>query len=181
MRISWEPSRRSRAMELLTGGVDFSIFTLNELFTARHWIDAANNAARNRVLEKEIHRRCSYIRARIDRPPSVVAKSDDRFRPYGFIFGLVALFCSIGPFLAVEFFDMIYISRDPGVDSMTLSGVWAVATSIFAAMAFLLGGIMDAGRVVEWFNLAGRQAVDRIRLRRRIALGRAVLDALRLG
>ena len=181
MRIIWEPSRQSRTIELLTGGADFSIFTLRELFTARHWIDGASNAARNCLLEKEIQRRCSYIRGRIDRPSSAEAKSNGRFKPYGFILGLVALFSSIGPFLVVEFFDMINIFRDPGADTMTLSGVWAVVTSPFAALAFLLGGIMDAGSVVKWFNLAGRQAAKRDRLRRRAALGRGALDALPLG
>jgi hypothetical protein len=34
-----------------------------------------------------------------------------------------------------------------------LSGVWAVLTLPFAVTVFLIGGIMDAERIVKWFNL----------------------------
>jgi hypothetical protein len=136
---------------------DFSMCTLRQLFKARYWVDAKSDSARGRYLEKEIRTRCAFIRERINGTPSAAAESGSRFRPYGFIFGVVFLCCSIGPFAAVKFLDLITVIHDVHGDQLTLSGVWALLTLPFAVLTFMIGGIMDAGRIVKWFDLAGRQ------------------------
>jgi hypothetical protein len=60
---------------------------------------------------------------------------------------------SSGPFLAVEFLDSMNIIADVNGDNALLSGAWAVLTLPFAVLIFLIGGIMDAERVVKWFKL----------------------------
>ena len=132
---------------------DFSTYTLRQLFEARYWVDPESSSTQSHYLEREIHQRCSHIRECLN-GDGHAAGSAARFRPYGFIFGAGFLACSIGPYVAGEFFDSISsveIYRDP----LTLSGLWAVLTSPVAATVFMIGGITDAGRVVEWFHLAG--------------------------
>ena len=132
---------------------DFSTYTLRQLFEARYWIDPAAEPFRSRYLESEINRRCTYIWGRTNREGLVA-----RFRPYGFIFGVAFLACSIGPYAAAEFCAWIKVPGDPQPEPLTLSGVWALITCPFAVLAFMIGGIADAGRIVEWFNLAGVKA-----------------------
>jgi hypothetical protein len=79
--------------------------------------------------------------------------SGRRYRPYGLILGVFFLVVSSGPFLAVEFLDTINLMTDVNGDNTLLSGVWAVFTLPFAVTVFLIGGIVDAERVVKWFNL----------------------------
>jgi len=131
------------------------MYALRQLFRARYWVDGKSDSSRGRHLEKEIQKRCAYIRERINPKPSAAAESGTRFRPYGFIFGVVFLACSIGPFVAVKFLDLINLIGDVNGDQLTLSGVWALFTLPFAVVACMIGGIMDAGRVVKWFDLAG--------------------------
>jgi hypothetical protein len=149
-----------RGMNSPTIEADFSIYTLRQLFKARYWVDAKSDSTRSRYLEKEIQKRCAYIRERINRKPSAGAESGTRFRPYGFIFGVAFLSCSIGPFVAVKFFDLINLVNDVSGDQLTLSGVWALLTLPFAVLGFMIGGMMDAARVVKWFDLASRQDIE---------------------
>lgn len=155
-----EMGNRSRGVNSLTIQADFSIYSLRQLFTARYWIDAKSDSARGRYLEKEIQKRCAYIRGQTNREPSAAAESATRFRPYGFIFGVVFLFCSIGPFVVVEFLDVIHVISHVNGDPLTLSGVWALLTLPFAVLGTMIGGIRDAGRVVNWFDLAGQQDAE---------------------
>jgi hypothetical protein len=131
---------------------DYSIYTLLQLFKARYWVDT-----RGRSLEEEIQKRCTHIRERSSRKPSAVAGSSSRFRPYGLIFGVVFLSLSVGPFVAVKFLDMISVINDVNADKGSLSGVWALLTLPVEIIVFMIGGMMDAERVVKWFNLDGRQ------------------------
>ena len=70
---------------------------------------------------------------------------------------MVFLSCSIGPFVAVEFLDVIHVISHVNGDPLSLSGVWALLTLPFAVLGMMIGGIRDAGRVVKWFDLAGQQ------------------------
>jgi hypothetical protein len=157
MEHTFEIGNQSRATTSMTMEADFSMCTLRQLFKARYWVDAKSDAARGRCLEKEIRKRCAFIRERINGTTTAAPESGTRFRPYGFIFGVIFLSCSIGPFAAVKFLDLINIIHDVDGDQLTLSGVWALLTLPFAALTFMIGGIMDAGRVVKWFDLAGRR------------------------
>jgi hypothetical protein len=67
--------------------------------------------------------------------------------------GVFFLAVSSGPFVGVEFLDTINVVTDVNGDNAFLSGVWALLTLPFAVMVFMIGGIMDAERVVKWFNL----------------------------
>jgi hypothetical protein len=160
MENTLEMGNRSRRVNSLTIQAGFSIYTLRQLFTARYWVDAKSDSARGRYLEKEIQRRCAYIREQTNRAPSAAAESATRFRPYGFILGVVFLACSIGPFVAVEFLDVIHVTSHVNRDPLSLSGVWALLTLPFAVLGILIGGIRDAGRVVHWFDLAGQQDTE---------------------
>jgi hypothetical protein len=143
---------QSRGTDLVTIEADYSIYTLLQLFKARYWTDT-----RGRSLEEEIQRRCTHIRERTNGKPSAAAGSSSRFRPYGLIFGVVFLFFSIGPFVAVKFLDMINVINDVNGDKGSLSGVWALLTLPVEVIVFMIGSMMDAERVVKWFNLDGRQ------------------------
>ena len=136
----------------MTFEADYSIYTLVQLFRARYWLDT-----RGSPLEEEIQKRCTYIRERANHKPSAAAGSSSRFRPYGLIFGVVFLFFSIGPFVAIKFLVMINVIHDVNGDTESLSGVWALLTLPFEVIVYLIGGMMDAARVVKWFNLDGRQ------------------------
>ena len=142
----------SRGANLMTVEADYSIYTLLQLFKARYWIDT-----RGRSLEEEIQKRCTHIRERTNSKPSPAAGATRRFRPYGFIFGVVFLLFSVGPFVAVKFLDMIKVINDVNGDIGGLSGVWALLTLPVEVIVFMIGGMMDAERVVKWFNLDGRQ------------------------
>ena len=148
LKITSQSSRTDSAKP-----ADYSIYTLVELFKERYWVDASCDPNRSRSLEEEIQRRCAHIRERAIQTPSANATSNRRFRPYGFIYGIVFLFFCVGPFVTVESINII--SEVDG-DIIGLSGVWALLTVPAAIVVFLLGGMTDAERVVKWFNLAGR-------------------------
>jgi hypothetical protein len=148
---------QSRGTNSMTIEADYSIYTLLQLFKARYWVDTNSDPTRGRSLEEEIQKRCTHIRERTNRKPSAAAESSSRFRPYGLIFGVVFLFFSIGPFVAVKFLDTITVINDANGDKGSLSGVWALLTLPVAVIVFMIGGMMDAERVVKWFNLDGRQ------------------------
>ena len=60
---------------------------------------------------------------------------------------------SSGPFVAVKSLEALSVLADVNGDFALLTGLWAVLTLPFAAMIYLIGGMMDAERVVKWFNL----------------------------
>lgn len=60
---------------------------------------------------------------------------------------------STGPFVAVEFLDAMNIVTDVNGDNALLSGAWALLTLPFAVIVSIIGAMMDAERVVKWFNL----------------------------
>jgi hypothetical protein len=136
---------------------DYSLYTLLELFKARYWIDSHSDPNRGKSLEEEIQKRCTHIRERTNGEPSAAAGSSSRFRPYGLIFGVVVLLFSVGPFVSIKFLEAIGVISDVSGDKGSLSGVWALLTLPITVMVFMIGGMMDAERVVKWFNLAGRQ------------------------
>jgi hypothetical protein len=129
----------------------YSMYTLTQLFKARYWIDFRGGA-----LEEEIQKRCAHIRERINGRPFAAAGSSRRFKPYGLILGVVLLLVSVGPFVAVMFLDMIHLIRDVSGDKVSLSGVWALLTLPVLVVVFMIGGMMDAERIVKWFDLYGR-------------------------
>jgi hypothetical protein len=145
-------SRASLAID-----VDYSLYTLLELFKARYWVDPHSDPNRGRSLEAEIQKRCTHIRERTNGKSSTAAGSNSRFKPYGLIFGVAFLFLSVGPFVAVKFLEALTVIDDIGGDKGSLSAVWALLTLPVTVIVFLIGGMMDAERVVKWFNLAGRQ------------------------
>jgi hypothetical protein len=130
---------------------NYSMYPLLQLLRARYWIDARADLELCRHLEEEIQRRFAHIREVTNL--KISAGRASRFRPYGLIFGVAFLASSIGPFVAVEFLDAIKLMTDVNGDHAGLSGLWALVTSPFAATAFLLGGIIDAERIVKWLNL----------------------------
>jgi hypothetical protein len=130
---------------------EYSMYPLLQLLKARYWIDSKADVERGSRLEEEIQRRCAHIREVTNR--KISAGRGSRFRPYGLIFGAAFLVASVGPFVAVEFLDAIRLITDVNGDHAGLSGLWALVTLPFAATAFLIGGIMDAERIVKWLNL----------------------------
>jgi len=134
---------------------DYSVYTLWQLLKARYEFDANGHLNRVRWLEEEIQKRCSHFQEPTKRKGSKSATtgSGSRYRPYGLMLGVFFLVVSSGPFLAVEFLDKMNFVTDVNGDNALLSGVWAVLTLPFAVTVFLIGEIMDAERVVKWFNL----------------------------
>jgi hypothetical protein len=128
---------------------DCSIYTLRQLLKARHWFDAN----RGRWLEEEIQKRCVHFQEPTKRKGSAATGTGSRYRPYGLMLGVFFLVVSSGPFLAVEFLDAMNFIADVNGDHALLSGVWALLTLPFAVLVVLIGGIMDAERVVKWLNL----------------------------
>jgi hypothetical protein len=147
-----EPSRGTNSLAI---EVDYSLYSLLQLFKARYWIDAHSHPNRGRSLEAEIQKRCTHIRERTNGKSSAAAGSSSRFRPYGLIFGVAFLFFSVGPFVAVKFLEAITVIDDVGGDKGSLSGVWALLTLPVTVIVIMIGGMMDAERVVKWFNLGG--------------------------
>jgi hypothetical protein len=130
--------------------IDYSTYTLSQLFKARYWIDT-----RGRSLEEEIQKRCTHIRERTHGKPSAAAGTSGRFKPSGLIFGVICLLFSVGPFFAVMLFDTINLVNDVNGDKGGLSGVWAFLTLPVMVIVFLIGSMMDAERIVKWFDLDG--------------------------
>ena len=139
----------------MTTEVDYSVYTLWQLLKTRYEFDANGHSNRVRWLEEEIQKRCGHYQEPTKRKGSAPATTGSRrrYRPYGLMLGVFFLVVSSGPFLAVEFLDTINVMTDVNGDNALLSGVWAVFTLPFAVTVFLIGGIVDAERVVKWFNL----------------------------
>jgi hypothetical protein len=134
---------------------DYSVYTFVELFRARYWIDI--ELARQSSLEDEIQKRCEHIRERINGKAWAAAGSTTPFRPYGLICGVVFLCFSIGPFVSVRFLNMINLIKDVNGDKVSLSGLWALLMLPVVVIVSMIGGRMDAERVINWFHLDGRK------------------------
>ena len=135
----------------MIGEADYSVYTLPQLFKARYWVDM-----QGRPLEEEIQKRCAHIHDRINGKRSPAARSSSRFRPYGLIFGGAFFLFSVAPFIVIKFLGAINIINDVSGDLESLSGLWAILTLPAMVVVFVIGAMMDAERVVKWFNLAGR-------------------------
>jgi hypothetical protein len=155
MGIALKLAHQSSETNPMTAEADYSIYTLQQLLAARYQFDADGHRNRVRWLEAEIQKRCGHLQDPTRRRGSASAATGSRrrYRPYGLMLGVFFLMVSSGPFVAVEFLDTINVIADVNGDNALLSGVWAVLTLPFAVAVFLIGGIMDAGRVVKWLNL----------------------------
>jgi hypothetical protein len=152
MGIARKIAHQSGGARPLTPGADYSIYTFQQLLKERYWFDA-NHYSNREKLEEEIQKRCARFQEPTKRRGSAATGSTSRYRPYGLMLGIFFLVVSSGPFLTVEFLDTINVIRDVNGDNALLSGVWTLLTLPFAVMIFMIGGIMDAERVVKWFNL----------------------------
>ena len=152
METTWNLDSRRETNPISTQA-DYSIYTLQQLFKLRYSLDSDREPNREGRLEEEIRKRCAHIRERISQKESAVSGSADYYRPYGLMFGVIFLVISSGPFVAFKFLDSIGIMTDVAGDYALLTGLWAVLTLPFAATIYLIGGMMDAERVVKWFNL----------------------------
>jgi hypothetical protein len=132
---------------------DYSIYTLQQLFKLRYWFDCSREPNVKDRLEEEIHKRCAHIRERASQKEFAAGESAHRYRPYGLMFGVLFLAFSSGPYVAIKFLDAISIMTDVAGDYALLTGLWAVLTLPFAVMIYLIGAMVDAERVVKWFNL----------------------------
>ena len=153
MGITLKIGNRSGEPNAMTADTDYSIYTLQQLLKARHWFDGDRKPNRGRSLEEEIQQRCAPFQEITKPRESAGAGSGSRYRPYGFMFGVFFLTVSIGPFVAVEFLDAINVVTDVNGDNALLSGAWALLTLPFAVIVSIIGAMMDAERVVKWFNL----------------------------
>ncbi|HEX5605931.1 MAG TPA: hypothetical protein VFY96_05410 [Candidatus Binatia bacterium] len=128
---------------------DYTGFTLVELFTARYSMD---KFSRESSLEREIQKRCEHIRQQVNGNRG--ASEATAFKPYGLRVG-VMLFClTVGPFLISTFFDAISLIKGLD-DTVTLSGVWALVTLPGLVMISMIGGRIDAERIIKRFKLSG--------------------------
>jgi hypothetical protein len=148
MGIVLKIANQSGQINPMTANVDGSVYTLPELLKARRWFDAHQGA----WLEDEIQKRCARFQEPTKRKGAATG-SGKRYRPYGLMVGVFFLLVSSGPFLAVHFLDTMNLVTDVNGDNALLSGAWAVLTLPFAVMIYMIGGMMDAERVVKWFKL----------------------------
>jgi hypothetical protein len=148
MGLALKIGRQSGETNVMPVKVEYSTYPLLQLLKARYWSHFDPDSEHRRQLETEIQRRCAQMR----KAPAADGENG-RFRPYGLKFGIIFLFGSIGPFVAVEFLDMIHTITEIDRDHAALSGYWALFTLPVAVIAFLIGGMIDAERVVKWLNL----------------------------
>jgi hypothetical protein len=153
MEITWNISQHSGQTDVIRGQADYSVYPLQQLFKLRYWLDADREPHGDSRLEAEIRKRCAHIQEQTSQRESPADGSAHRYRPYGLICGVVFIVLSSGPFVAVKFLEAMSIMTDINGDYALLTGLWAVLTLPFAAMIYLIGGMMDAERVVKWFNL----------------------------
>jgi hypothetical protein len=134
---------------------DYSVYTLVELFRARYWVDI--KLARESSLEDEIQKRCKHIQERTNDKAWATAGSTAPFRPYGVRRGMIFLSLSIGPFVSIRFLNMINLISDVNGDKVSLAGLWALLMLPVVVMVSMIGGRMDAERIINWFHLDGRK------------------------
>ena len=153
MEITWNNSQQPEQTNVVRGEADYSAYSLQELFKSRYWFDADRERHGESRLEAEIRKRCAHIQERTSARKSADDGTAHHYRPYGLIFGVVFIVLSSGPFVAVKFLESLSIMTDINGDYALLTGLWAVITLPFAAMIYLIGGMMDAERVVKWLDL----------------------------
>jgi hypothetical protein len=153
MGIALKIANQSAEAHPLTAEADYSIYTFQRLLKERYWFDADHYPNGERWLEEEIQKRCARFQTPTRRKGTAATGSSSRYRPYGLMLGVFFLVVSSGPFLGVEFLDSMNFVTDVNGDHALLSGVWALLTLPFAVMVFMIGGIMDAERIVKWLNL----------------------------
>ncbi len=153
MGIALKIANQSAEADPLTAEADYSIYTFQQLLKERYWFDADHYPNGERRLEDEIQKRCARYQEATKRKGSAATGSSSRYRPYGLMLGVFFLVASSGPFITVEFLDTMNIIADVNGDNGLLSGAWAVLTLPFTVMVYMIGGIMDAERVVKWFKL----------------------------
>jgi hypothetical protein len=151
MEMIWNLGQQGETNPI-PGQADYSIYTLQQLFKLRYWFDSDREPNAEDRLEEEIRKRCAHIRERTSQKESA-ASGSNHYRPYGLMFGILFLVLSSGPFVAFKFLDAMSIMTDVAGDYALLTGLWAVLTLPFAAMIYLIGAMVDAERVVKWFNL----------------------------
>ena len=134
---------------------DYSVYTLVELFRARYWVDI--KLARESSLEDEIQKRCKHIQERTNDKAWATAGSTAPFRPYGVRRGMIFLSLSIGPFVSIRLLNMINLISDVNGDKVSLAGLWALLMLPVVVMVSMIGGRMDAERIINWFHLDGRK------------------------
>ena len=152
MGITVNVSNESGQIDAIHVEADFSIYPLRQLLRARHWLDADRDH-RSRWLEDEIQQRCVRLQDTIRGKESGANARGHRFKPYGLMFGVAFLALSSGPFVAVKCLDVMNIVIDADGDNAFLTGLWAVLTLPFAVTIYMIGGMMDAERIVKWFRL----------------------------
>ncbi|HZA55264.1 MAG TPA: hypothetical protein VE616_13515 [Candidatus Udaeobacter sp.] len=130
----------------MTREPDYSRYTLRQLLEARHGFYSERYPQGERRVEEEIQKRCAYSQEATSRTWS----SDTRYRPYGLIFGIAVLALSIGPALVFAFLDSMALIN---ADDALLWILWALLTLPFAVIVFIMGGIMDAERIVKRLGL----------------------------
>jgi hypothetical protein len=128
---------------------DYSGFTLIELFRARYWID---KLPRESSLEDEIQRRCEHIQQQVTGKTST--SRTKTFKPYGLRAALIFFCLTIGPFLIFTVLNAISLVK-AGDDTVTLSGVWALLTLPALMLISMIGGRIDAERIIKCFHLSG--------------------------
>jgi hypothetical protein len=148
MEVRLNIGGQSDESSVMSGKAEYSAYPLLQLLKARYWSPSNVDSEDRRRLEAEIQRRCAQMR----KAPAADGENG-QFRAYGLKFGVIFLICSIGPFVAVEFVDMIHSITEIDRDHAALSGYWALFTLPVAVIAFLIGGMIDAERVVKWLNL----------------------------
>lgn len=154
MGITWRTADQSGEASPITAEAEYSNYTLRQLLKARRDFFDHRYPNRDRSLEAEIQKRCARFREPTKLEGSVAsARSGTRYRLYGVMAGVFSLVISSGPFTAVEFLDAMNLVSDVNGDNAFLWGVWAVLTLPFAVIVFLIGAIMDAGRVLKWLDL----------------------------
>jgi hypothetical protein len=153
MEITWNISRPSGEKNVSRGQADYSIYSLQELFKLRYWFDADRQADGQSRLEAEIRKRCAHIQEQTRQREFAAGARAAGYTPYGLMFGVIFIVLSSGPFVAVKFLEAMSIMTDVAGDYALLTGLWAVLTLPVAAMIYLIGGMVDAERVVRWFDL----------------------------
>jgi hypothetical protein len=153
MEITWNIGQHAKETNVVRAEANYSAYPLQELFKLRYWLDADRERHGESRLEAEIRKRCAHIQEQTSHRKSSGGGSAHGYRPYGLILGVVFIVLSSGPFVAVKFFETLSIMTDVNGDYALLTGLWAVLTLPFAAMIYLIGGMMDAERVVKWFDL----------------------------
>jgi len=82
-------------------------------------------------------------------PEFLVFDTTRRFRCWGAIFGAAALTISIGPKILFQVCELLGLVNS---EDILLWNLWALLTLPFAVTVFLIGGIKDAGRILDWFH-----------------------------